>query len=126
MNTYNVVINGTSYELPAYTMLIAEKLEKQEIINASTQKMRDKLKAMYELCEDLLGKQAVKELLGTFTEMDPNTLNIVYLEIIKQYNKPLTDYNTQQTAGKLEDVQIDKITELFKAVSQADMLTRVK
>lgn len=119
---YSFIYGNKGYELPTYSMKIAEKIETVEKTNQGPSKFRDKCKSMYEFISNIIGKDNTDEIIGVFNESDPNIINLVYLEIVKQYNKPLVDYNAEETAAKLDDVGIDKITELLKALPNAEKL----
>ena len=124
---YNINRNGESYELPKYTMKIAEKLEKAELLNnKASENFKNKCKSMYDFCAELLGKEIVSTLIGKFEESDPNEINILYLDIIKTYNKPLEDYQQAEASDKLNSMEFDKMTELLKAVAQSEKVFKVK
>lgn len=113
---YTVIYNGQSYDIPNYSIKISEKLEEIELLNRGNQKFREKCKKMYDFASDILGKETVVSILGKFDESDPNGINILYLEIVKSYNKPLVDYNMQGFEEKLGDGQIDKVLEMINAI----------
>lgn len=113
---YTIIWNGQSYDIPKYTMKISEKLEEIELLNRGNQKFRDKCKKMYDFIVEILGKETTSEILGKFEESDPNNLNILYLEIVKSYNKPLLDYNKQGVDEQLDSEQVTKMLELVKAL----------
>lgn len=121
---YTLTFKEHTIELPKYSLGIADKLEKQETINASAVKLKDKLKAMYELCEELVGKEKLVDIVGKFTEIDPNDLNILYLQINSTYNKPVIDYNAEVMEDRLKDSQISNIVELVNAMTQAEKLSK--
>ena len=113
---YTVIINGISYDIPCYSISISEDLEKIELLNNGNQKFREKCKNMYDFICKILGKENSLEILGKFENSDPNTINITYLEIVKSYNKPLSDYNLENSEQKLSSDLVDKILELAKIV----------
>lgn len=123
---YTVTFNGNSYDLPKYTIAIAEKIERQEQINQGQMKLKDKCKLMYELCEDFIGKDKVVECIGKFNEVDPNELNILYLEIVTTYNKPVENYNNERFEGQLSGMQLDKLMDIATVMSQAEKITPIK
>ena len=63
-------------------------------------------------------KTGCKWLIGRFEESDPNIINIIYLEIVKSYNKPLMDYNEAEVEKKINSDEIGKVLELVKALPQ--------
>lgn len=115
---YTVIWNGQSYDLPCYSLKISEKLEEIENINRSSAKFREKCKKMYDLAEFVIGKQAVLEILGKFDDSDPNKVNILYLEILKSYNKPLEDYSMAGMEEMMNSDELEKVLEIVKALPQ--------
>jgi len=108
-------------------MKIAEKLEKTELLNnKASENFKNKCKSMYDFCSELLGKEIVAALIGKFEESDPNEINILYLDIVKTYNKPLEDYQQAEASDKLNSMEFDKMTELLKAVAQSEKVFKVK
>jgi len=120
--TYTIINNDQSYDLIPYDLKIAEELEKIELLNAGSQAFKEKCRGMYKLFEKVLGKEAVLETLGKFEIIDPNDINILYLKIVKAYNKPLTDYQAEQVNDSLDDAGLDKILEVMKAIPQMQEL----
>lgn len=130
---YSIIINNETVNLPDYTFGIADKIETQENLNAGSAKFRDKCKGMYDLICTLIGKDETEKHIGKFNDADPNTVNIVYLEIIKAYNKPLNDYNIDENQSKFSDAlsaidgeQVSKISELMKAINTVNKMQVVK
>ena len=119
---YTVIYNGQSYDIPNYSIKISEKLEEIELLNRGNQKFRDKCKKMYDFIGEVLTKQVVNELIGKFEDSDPNTINILYLEIVKSYNKPLTDYNESAVEKRINSDELEKMLELVKALPSIEKL----
>ena len=119
---YSIIHNGQAYDLPPYSLKIAEKLEKTELSNGSGKRFKEKCKGMYDLICELLTPDSTKEILGEFLDADPNTINIVYLEIVKQYNKPLDDYRAEKTNESLSDRNIQKLTDMLNAFEKVQNL----
>lgn len=115
---YSITIEGKTYSLPKYSMQIAEKIEGQNLLNGGNQKYRDRCRSMYNLCSELLSKESVIELMGEFKDIDPNILNIIYLEIVNQYQTPLNDYQSDQTQDQLKKYDIDKLIEVVKTTEK--------
>lgn len=113
---YTIIYKGISYDLPNYSIKISEKLEEIELLNRGNQKFRDKCKKMYDFISEMIGKENCIEIIGKFEDSDPNTINIVYLEIVKSYNTPLEEYRKSQMEDKLDSSQVEKILEVVKAI----------
>lgn len=121
MENYIVNINNNDYELPNYNIDIMSKIEKIETANVSPNKSTaDKLKGMYEFIGDLLGTDVVKEEIGEFAQADPNAINIVYLKIVRTYNKPLKDYNTENINSEFADYDFGKVKEITELYEKVD------
>lgn len=123
---YTVIYNGQSYDLPNYSIKISDKLEEIEISNKGNVKFKDKCKKMYDFIADLLTKQIALDILGKFEESDPNIINIVYLEIVKSYNKPLADYSKNEMDEIMNSGDIDKILEITKALPSIKEMQKEK
>lgn len=119
---YTVIYNGQSYDIPNYSIKISEKLEEIELLNRGNQKFRDKCKKMYDFIGEILTKQVTSELIGKFEDSDPNAINILYLEIVKSYNKPLTDYNETEVEKRINSDELEKMLELIKALPSIEKL----
>ena len=116
--TYELNYGGEIVELPAYNFDIADKLEKQETINAGTAKFRDKCKSMYELIKSLTGEEFVSKVIGNFNKADPNEINIVYMKIVRVYSSPLNEYN-EDSLNQVDYSKIDKVVEIINALDKA-------
>lgn len=122
MTDYRIEYGGNEYELPKYSFLISEKLEKQEEINKGVSNFKSKCKQMYNLIADILGADVTKDIIGEFSSTDPNEINILYLKIVKAYSKPIEDFNEDTISNSLDNLTVDKIIELTKAVEKANSL----
>lgn len=130
---YFVTINNETTDLPDYTFSIADKIEEQERLNSGNGKFRDKCRGMYDLICSLVGKDKVESQIGKFPECDPNMVNIIYLDIIKAYNKPLNDYNIDENQTKFNEAfsavdgeQMRKLTDLVNAMTSMEKIKVVK
>ena len=107
-----------SYDLPPKTIKIIEKIEELEIADARRDlSIRDKYKKLHSFILDLLGKATAKEFLKSdkFDEIDMSLLTITYKKIIDAYEKPIADYSMGKVQQQLEDIPLEKVTELIKA-----------
>lgn len=116
MERYTIVRNGETYELPAYTIGIAEKLEEAEAFKAKSKSVKAKFKKMYDVSAELLGRETAESIMGRFEETDPNVINFVYLDIVKAYNKPLEEYNEEENRAKMN---VQSTVQLMKLLEQA-------
>ena len=123
---YSMTVNGMVIELPKYTFEIAEKIERQEIVNSGTSKFKDKCKSMYTTICNIIGDEKVSETIGAFNETDPNLINIMYLELIKAYNKPIEEFNQNNLTDSLQNSGIEDITKLLNSLQNIDKLKGLK
>ena len=123
---YSMTVNGMVIELPKYTFDIAEKIERQEIVNSGTSKFKDKCKSMYSTICSIIGDDKVSETIGAFNETDPNLINIMYLELIKAYNKPIEEFNQNNLTDSLQNSGIEDITKLLNSLQNIDKLKGLK
>ena len=123
---YSMTVNGMVIELPKYTFDIAEKIERQEVVNSGTSKFKDKCKSMYTTICSIIGEDKVTDAIGTFNETDPNLINIMYLELIKAYNKPIEEFNQNNLTDSLQNSGIEDITKLLNSLQNIDKLKGLK
>lgn len=119
MMVYTVISDDMqSYDLPGKTLKIAEKIE--DVIKNDARpdlSIREKYKRLHTFVVDILGKENAKEFLGTdkLDEMDLSVLTITTKKIIDAYDRPLDDYNRQKVQQTMDEIPLDKVTELIKA-----------
>lgn len=116
---YILNFNGEEVELPKYSFTIANRLEKQEDMNVGNASYQDKFKGMYNVVADIIGKDKIKDLIGTFLQCDPNEINILYLKVLETYNTPLTDFNMQRTNDLIDNANIESLKELLVTAEKA-------
>lgn len=119
MNYEITLENGDVLELPQYSMAIAKKLENADKVNAGQQPFEKKTKAVYDIVSDIIGKDKTKEIIGTFAEVDPNAVYIMYMRIVREYNRPIDEFNREKLEQSLESHQVEKITSIIDAAEKA-------
>lgn len=119
MNYEITLENGNVLGLPQYSMAIAKKLENADKVNASQLSFEKKTKAVYDTVSDIIGKDKVKEIVGAFDEVDPNTIYILYMQIVREYNRPIDDFNRANLERSIEENHVDKITSIIDAAEKA-------
>ena len=119
MMVYTIISDEMqSYDLPGKTLKIVEKIE--DVLKNDARKdltIREKYKRLHAFVVDILGKEDAKEFLGTdkLDEMDLSVLSITAKKIIDAYDKPVDDYNRQRVQQTMDEIPLDKVTELIKA-----------
>ena len=111
---YSMTVTGMVIELPKYTFDIAEKIERQEVVNSGTSKFKDKCKSMYATICSIIGEDKVADAIGTFNETDPNLINIMYLLLIKAYNYSIEEFNQNMLTYSLQNTSVMDITKFLK------------
>lgn len=110
---YTIIENGKSYDLPNYNLKISAKMEAVENFKSTAASASDKIRKMYDFITELVGKENAVEMIGKVDEADPNMINIVYLDIVRAYNKPLMDYEKERQAEQVNNEVFDKLEKLM-------------
>lgn len=119
---YTVEMNGNVIELPKYTISVMEKIEQVERNTNSSASAKTKLQGLYNFVCDLVGKDNVENAIGKFDEADPNDINIAYLSIVREYNKPLSDFEMNQGLEQIKELNNSDISKLGDTVSKFENL----
>ena len=122
MMVYTIISDEMqSYDLPGKTLKVVEKIE--ELMKADTNKnlsIREKYKKLHSFVIDMLGKESAKEILGgdKLDELDLSVLTITCRKIVDAYEKPIEEYSNGKIQQTLEDIPLDKVTELLKVAEK--------
>lgn len=122
MNYEITLEDGSALELPQYSMEIAKKLENADKVNAGQQPFEKKTRAVYDTVADIIGKDKAREILGEFVQVDPNAVYVLYMRIVREYNRPIDDFNRESLEQKLEDTKAEKIVSVLDAAEKAQRL----
>jgi hypothetical protein len=117
---YSIEMNGTLIELPKYTISVMEKIEQLEKSSNSSASAKSKLQTMYNFLCDLVGKDKIEEVIGKFNDADPNNINITYLSIVREYNKPLNDYEMSEGLEQIKELNNSDIAKLGDTISKLE------
>lgn len=103
---YVVEFKDKEIVLPQYTIDIVDKIEKADKINMSDNRpYKEKVKALLDLEYELVGKDIVDELVGgELNSCDPNDVQILFILIIRAYDKPIDDINAERDDDVLEQL----------------------
>ena len=119
MMVYTIISDDMqSYDLPARTIKLVEKFEALEKFDALPDvSIREKFKRLHSFIIEMLGKDVAREFLGgdKLDEIDTNLLTLTYKKIVDAYEKPLNEYNTAKVQHSLDEIPLDRMTELIKA-----------
>lgn len=119
MMIYTIISDDMqSYDLPGKTLKVVEKIE--DVLKNDARKdlsIREKYKRLHAFVVDILGKEVAKEFLGTdkLDEMDLSVLSITAKKIMDAYDRPVDEYNRNRVQQTIDEIPLDKVTELIKA-----------
>lgn len=118
---YTIIVGNRSYDLPKKTLEVTEQMEKViETDKAVGIGIREKFNTVFSYENDVLGSDAVKEILGSdnLDEVDLSEVTILFNKIHDAYNKPITDYKLSKSREALNALPIEKVVELAKAANE--------
>lgn len=117
---YEIITNdGKIIQLPNYTIKLAESIEAVSSFTENpNNKFREKIKKMYNFLETIIPKETIEEDVGSFNTCDPNNVNLMFLKIVDAYNSPLTEFNTDKISDRLDNIPLDKVTNLIESADK--------
>lgn len=124
--TYSIDYDGKTYELVNYTVDIASKIDSVTTVLASERPISDKLKLMYKTITELIGVQETETLLKPLNQADPNAINIVFMKIVSEYEKPATEFKKERSRESYDPSDIEMITKFLGSLPNINMLTNMK
>lgn len=115
---YILEFNNEEVNLPTYSFDILEKMEKADKVFMSENKtQREKLEYLYKLECELIGDDKLKDLVGgDIKSCDPNAIQVIFILIIRAYDKPIDDVNAQETEGTME--QLGQVAEFAEQMNK--------
>lgn len=93
---YKVEHNKVNCILPVFTRQIKREMDGvNEKISDSEIPLDDRINAMYGFLEGTIGEETLSRALGSndFDEIDLNDVNILYLKVAREYDRPVTEFN---------------------------------
>ena len=123
---YSIDYDGKTYELVNYTVDIASKIDSVTTVLASERPISDKLKLMYKTISELIGVQETETLLKPLNQADPNAINIVFMKIVSEYEKPATEFKKERNRESYDPNDIEMITKFLGSLPNINMLTNMK
>ena len=97
---YKITFEGQQIDLPNYNLSIAKSIEGLDQLEGD---IEFKLKSIYDFIGEIIGAEKTNELLGEFYSADPNLINILFLTIVSEFNRPLDEHNIAQGMKTLND-----------------------
>lgn len=114
-----IASNGQSYDLPAKTIAVMDSLNNILKIDQTDLGLKQKYQKILEFAVNVLGDEAVKEILGSdkVNDIDVGELELIILKIKAAYDKPIEEYRAEQLENSLEGIPTEKLIALTKAVN---------
>lgn len=118
---YTIIINERSYDLPKKTLTVMEKVD--EVLKVDSLKgytVKQKFEKLHSFMKNLVGEENAAEMFGSanLSEIDLSELTLAVRKVIDAYDKPIVDYQTEKSASKLDQLPIEKIVSISKAVDK--------
>lgn len=123
---YKVNHNGVNCILPVFTRGIKKKIdETNEKLSNVEISIDDRIDSMYEFLKEAVGEENLNKALGSddLDEIDLNDLNILYLKITKEYDKPLTDFNKPEIDAETKKL-FQEVNSLAKNMESVSRMTK--
>lgn len=114
-----IASNGQSYDLPTKTIGVMDSLNNILKIDQTDLGLKQKYQKILEFAVNVLGNEAVKEILGSdkVNDIDVGELELIILKIKAAYDKPIEEYRAEQLENSLEGIPTEKLVALTKAVN---------
>lgn len=114
-----IASNGQSYDLPTKTIGVMDSLNNILKIDQTDLGLKQKYQKILEFAVNVLGDEAVKEILGSnkVNDIDVGELELIILKIKAAYDKPIEEYRSEQLENSLEGIPTEKLVALTKAVN---------
>lgn len=96
MQQYKVEHNKVNFILPAFTRKVKSQIDDvNEKISDMEISLDDRIEAMQDFLRNIIGEETLSKVLGSEDpdEVDLNDLNILYLKVTKEYDKPVQKFN---------------------------------
>ena len=123
---YSIDFDGKNYDLVGYTLEIASKLDNVTNFIAMDKPLCDELKLMYKKITELIGVAETEEILKPLNQADPNAINIVFMKIVSEYEKPVLEYKRERNKETYNPEDMERLTKFLGSLPNINMLTNVK
>lgn len=123
---YTVNHNGTNCILPAFTRTIKKKVDEvNEKLADAEIPLDNRVDAMHGFLSETLGEETFAKVLGSadMDEVDLNDMNILYLKIAKEYDRPVTEFNKPELDANTKKI-LQEITGAAKSVDTIQRAAR--
>lgn len=116
---YDFIYNDETYELPKYTLKIAELISKS---NGST--LKETIKRKIDTIAELLGDDFVSQEIGNVNDCDVNVVNSVFENIKETYTQVSERTTVNLINKRMDDLEIDKLASLVDKISAISSLEK--
>ena len=121
---YSVVHNGVTCLLPEFTRRVKKKIDEvNEKISNVTIPLDTRIDTMYAFLQESVGEENLAKALGSedLDEVDMNDVNILYLKIVKEYDRPLEEFNRPEMSAESKKAlqDLDKAAKNIATIQQA-------
>lgn len=110
-----MIIFENDYELPAYTVGVAEAMESA----AKATGIKDAAKARFEFLRTVLGKDAAAEVCGgaTVATVDISRVNVAFMLVQREYLRPTLEAQREEMEQQTE--MLKQMAEAVRAITEA-------
>ena len=121
---YTVSHNGITCVLPVFTRKIKKRIDdlNDQLCNEEIQ-LDTKLDSMHSFLVDVAGEENTAKALGSedMDEIDLNDMNIFYLKIAKEYDRPVEEFNRPEMSSDAKKAlqDLDKAAKNMLTIQQA-------
>lgn len=125
---YKVEHNGSSCILPAFTRNVKKRVDGVNERLADTGiPLDDCVSSLHEFLTETVGEETLTRMLGSadMDEIDLNDMNILYLKIAKEYDRPVADYNKPEFDANTKKILQD-IAGAAKSVESIQRVANMK
>lgn len=125
---YTVKHNGINCVLPTFTRSIKKRIDEMNAKLADADvSLDDRVDALHEFLTDTVGEEALTKMLGSadMDEVDLNDMNILYLKIAREYDRPVEDFNRPEFDANTKKI-LQEITGAAKSVESIQRVTGKK
>ena len=119
---HTLIHNKKSYDLPKRTLDVVRKMDAVvELDQNTSMSLEQKYQHILDFICDILGEKSAEEILGTLEleDIDLSDTLITFRKIVDAYNKPVKDYEHERDFEMLNQLPLDKITKLTRAIESA-------
>ena len=109
---YDFIYNGETYELPKYTLKIADLIEKS---NGGT--LKETIKRKIDTIKELIGEDFVLQEIGNINDCDVNVVNSIFENIKDTYTQVSERTAIDLMNKRMDDLEVDKLASLVDKIN---------